>query len=581
MPSLVSYPLLALLPEISLTVALLFTLMLSFSKKLSRSIWLCNLPFLLIGLIFCGQTFLALENNQAYFLFKGTFVLDGFALLLKGLILLLLIAWNVFAGNFFHEPGEEINQNKDSELLIAHRAEFQFLTLALALGSCFLVSAYDFILAFIALETISLSSIALIGLAKLDKMGIEAALKYLLNGAIASAFFLFALSLIYGLTYGETNFAAFHSISPAILNQVFPYLVFCIALLFLVLAVGYKLSLAPFHWWAPDVYNGASLPATTILATISKIAALGIFVRFGMALFQISLPVSESAMFAPWWGFFAVLAILSMVIGNLVGARQLYRQNGSLKRLLAYSSIAQIGYIMTGIVIGSERSITQGIFYLVLYMLVNLAAFLGLMKLEEIYRAAQVRCQHPDDLNALKGLVQVNPALAVYLAICFASLAGVLPSMVIAKFLLVNESLRLGISSVLPADLLNSPLMAGLNQTLHFSFFVPPWLNLSMSITLLISSLVAIFYYFTLIKLIFIDSPLPEVKAILSKPQEFSYTTYISGAVCALLALSGLVLGLFPELVGRDISTKATQSIMISAANPIQRVLGIEQALNP
>lgn len=551
---------LAIFPEICLVLAMLLALVLSLSPKLSSKAWLFVSPLLILGFAFCVLLFSKISPSDSLYSFKGTFLLDSFSLLLKGLIFLVLICLNFAGGTYLSGKG------------VTAKGEYSFLLLGASLGASFLVSANDMILLFVALETLSLSSIALVAFVKQDAFSGEAAIKYLLNGAVASACLLFALSIIFGITMGDTHFSALPEMTLsryAIFSDKFPLILFSLALFLTVAAVAFKLSLAPFHHWAPDVYNGASLPTTAFLATISKIAAFAIFCRLGWTFFGVNWITSIP--FGIWCNLFAVLAILSMFIGNLVGARQIFRSNGSIKRLFAYSSVAQIGYVISGAVIGTDVSTSQSLFYLTMYVIVNLGAFLGLIKFEEWLQRNNLESVNADSLESLKGLFKVKPKLAVFMGVCIANLAAILPSMVFAKFILISASLNAGLASFLPAKLIQS---FKLIET-PFAIVIPQ-IGLLMAIMILVSSIVAIFYYASLIKMMFVDEPQAEVFAVAQKEYgkgEFNINKFLLNFACVVLLTGSIALSIFPEFWIGKVAGGAAQSLIISSSNDLLKAI--------
>ena len=502
-----------------------------------------------MGLAFCIIVFGQLKPDGGLYFFQGSFLIDNFTVFLKGLVLVALLSLSLTSG---------ANQ-------LTAKAEFLFFILSASLGACFLISANDLILFFVALETMSLSSIALISYLKNDKFSGEAGIKYLLNSAIASAFLLFAFSLIYGISLGSTNL----SIVPTLLlnnfqtfSHLFPFIIFSLALILITVAVGFKLSLAPFHFWAPDVYNGAALPSTAFLATISKISAFALFCRLGWSLFGANLIT-----FNIWNTLFAFLAIASMIVGNLVGARQIFRDNGSIKRLLAYSSVAQIGYIMSAAVLGPDWSLSQSLFYLTMYILVTLATFIGFIKFENWFKSQNISDLQADDLTALKGLYKVKPRLAIFLSICFANLASVLPSMLIAKFVLVDSAIKASFASFLPKALISQ---IKLDQT---PFMILPQISFVMALTIVLSSVIAIFYYFAVIKIMFVEEPHPQLTNKDNYQTPKSFTAFMPNLICGLLLFGTIVLTVFPHYWLSQVTNKAAQSLLISSTNDINKVL--------
>ncbi|MDX1919481.1 MAG: NADH-quinone oxidoreductase subunit N [Candidatus Caenarcaniphilales bacterium] len=550
--------LLAVFPEFCIIAAMFVSLGFSLAKTTSHRAAAFSTPFLALGLAFCILLFSKMTGSESIYSFKGTYLTDSFSLLLKGLLFLALLCLSF--GSWFYLKSSELTS----------KGEYQFLLLGASLGASFLISANDLILLFVALETLSLSSIALVAYVKKDSLGGEAAIKYLLNGAIASACLLFSLSLYYGITFGSTSFSAFPNMllgeTATMFMRVFPYIIFSMAMFLTIAAISFKLSLAPFHMWAPDVYNGSNLPTAAFLATISKLAAFAIFCHMGWTIFS-----SSADTFRVWSTLFALLAILSMIVGNFVGARQVFRaEGGSLKRLFAYSSVAQIGYVMTSVVLGPDWSTSQGLFYLTMYVVVNLGAFLALIKVEEWYTRNNIESVHPDSIDALKGLYKIKPKLAVFLGVCVANLAAVFPAMLLAKIVLLDASLHAGISSLLPEKIAKT---YGLTAT---NYMVAPIVSLVMAATILITSVVAIFYYTTLIKKMFVDEPLPEVQEKLNKTETtnpIGLSNFSINFACSILLFASVILSVFPEFWINKVTGPAAQALFVSSSSNLLTTL--------
>ncbi|MDJ0625053.1 MAG: NADH-quinone oxidoreductase subunit N [Candidatus Caenarcaniphilales bacterium] len=556
---------LSVFPELCILLSMAFSLFISLSEKHSKNAWIVNTPLITLGLSFCILLFPQLESTESIYSFKGTYLTDSFSLLLKGLILLILLCLNFGTATFL--------ENKD----ITSKGEFQFLILGASLGASFLVSTNDLVLLFIALETLSLSSIALVAYVKKDSLSGEAGIKYLLNGAIASACLIFAISLFYGIALGNTTFSAFPNMllgkNGVLFNSVFPYIIFSLGMSLVVAAIAFKLSLAPFHLWSPDVYNGAALPSTAFLATVSKIAAFGIFCRLGWTLFA-----SSADSFGIWCNIFALLAIASMFIGNFVGARQVFRsRGGSLKRLFAYSSVAQIGYIITGVVIGTDWTAGQSMFYLMMYVIVNLGAFLSLIKVENWFHKNDIKEINSDSLDAIKGLFKVKPKTTIFLTLCVGNLAAVFPSMLIAKLVLLDASIHASLKSIFPEGLVKAFNLGASN------FAVTPQVSLTMAFMILFSSVIAIFYYVALIKKMFVDDPHSEVyeKAKLEKKgTTFSLSSTAINFACLVLFFSSIALSVYPEFWIGKVANPAAQSLLSSGKNDLITVLNESVARN-
>jgi NADH-quinone oxidoreductase subunit N len=282
---------------------------------------------------------------------------------------------------------------------VGRRAEAYFLLLAAALGMSLMASAADLVMLYLAIETTSIPLYILAGFLTGDEKSTESGFKYMLFGALTSAVLLYGFSLIYGFS-GETSLYA--------LAASFPTLsLFALGTIFLVLVgLSFKVSLFPFHFWVPDVYEGAPTPVAGFLSTASKAAGFAVVLRLFMAAFP--------SLAANWSLILAVLATLTMTVGNLIALTQ-----KNIKRLLAYSSIAHAGYAMIGVVTFSQLGAASTVFYLIAYILTNLAAF-GIV-------TAFGRVAGSDDVKAYYGLSRRAPTLALMMLVAFLSLAGMPP----------------------------------------------------------------------------------------------------------------------------------------------------------
>jgi NADH-quinone oxidoreductase subunit N len=283
-------------------------------------------------------------------------------------------------------------------------SEFHILIMAAVIGMMVLASATSLVTVFLGLELLSIALYIVSGYVRTDSRSQEAAAKYLLVGGFASAFVLYGMALIYGAS-GTTvipdiasRLQASASSNPLIL----------LGILLMGVGFAFKVSAAPFHMWTPDVYQGAPLPVTAFMSVGTKAAAFAMIVR----VFAGGLPH-----LAPeWQALFAFVAATSMVVGNLMAIAQ-----SSLKRLLAYSGVAQAGYIMIGVVAGGQNGFSAVLYYLFIYMFMNFGAFavVTLLAGPEGDR---------DDLADLNGLYQRSPILAVAMSVFMFSLAGFPPS---------------------------------------------------------------------------------------------------------------------------------------------------------
>jgi NAD(P)H-quinone oxidoreductase subunit 2 len=299
-----------------------------------------------------------------------------------------------------------------------NRGEFYAIILTAVLAVMLLAGATDLIMLFVGVEALTICCVMLTGFMKGDNKSGEASLKYLLSTAATTATLLFGLSFIYGLT-GSTNFDVIREqmsyLAPpasSMLAVVPPTSLLVIFLLVLILsAIGFKLAAAPFHMWAPDVYEGAPTPVTAFLSIGSKAGGLVIALRLLMVVFQ------DSSL--DWGLILAILSILSMVVGNFIALAQT-----SFKRMLAYSSIAHVGYILIGFVGATQihnpqqmdKALSSIVFYVVVYGVMNLGAFAGAILFSNETGS--------DLIEDYSGLIKKRPILSLLLSICLFNLAG-------------------------------------------------------------------------------------------------------------------------------------------------------------
>ncbi len=332
-----------------------------------------------------------LTDGTAQQAFNGFIKTDGLALYFKMIILLatlftLLMTYRHFETHKTPYP-----------------AEFLAILLFSAAGASALTSAQEIITLYIALETLTISSYLLASFMKKDKGSNEAGMKYLLLGAFSSALLLFGFSYIYGLTGTTviTEIAKSLAMQPSSPLAVF-------ALILVVGGLAFKISLAPFHMWTPDVYEGAPTPVTAFLSVASKTAGFAAFVR----LFWVGLNVPSLQPI--WMGLFAVLSAMSIILGNLEAIPQ-----KNIKRLMGYSSIAQAGYIATGFLAIGPMGLTALLFYIFVYLFANLGVFLTIVIVANKTGSEQI--------EDYAGMWKRSPLIGIVLLVCLLSLAGVPP----------------------------------------------------------------------------------------------------------------------------------------------------------
>lgn len=301
----------------------------------------------------------------------------------------------------------------DHEIL-GKRGESFILLLAATLGMDLMAASADLVMLYLAIETTSIPLYVLAGFMLSDKQSTEAGFKYLLFGAMTSAIMLYGFSLLFGFV-GTTSLYELASMS--VTGQL-PLGVALGLVVLIVVGLGFKVSIVPFHFWAPDVYTGAPTPVAGFLSTASKAAGFAVIVRLFMTVFQGTdiNPLSLS-----WASFLAILAAITMTLGNLVALKQ-----KNIKRLLAYSSIAHAGYAMIGVVALTTKDsavvglgVSSVVFYLLAYILTNLAAFGIVMAFERVTGS--------DEIKDYSGMSRRSPGLAFAMLVAFLSLAGMPP----------------------------------------------------------------------------------------------------------------------------------------------------------
>ena len=349
------------------------------------------LPYLAIAGVGVTEFALYLQwNNPDPIGFFGAFNGDNLSIIFRGIIALSAATTILMSVTYIEQSGTSLG-------------EFIAILLTATLGGMFLSGANELVTIFISLELLSISSYLLTGYTKLDSRSNEAALKYLLIGAASSAIFLYGVSLLYGLSGGETNL---NQIAAGIGTGDSSQLGIAVSLVFVIAGIAFKISAVPFHQWTPDVYEGSPTPVVAFLSVGSKAAGFALAIRL--------LVVPFALVTAEWKVIFVALAILSMVLGNAVALAQ-----SSMKRMLAYSSIAQAGFVMIGLVAGTDAGYSSMVFYLLIYLFMNLGAFACVILFS--LRTGS------DQISDYAGLYQKDPLLTLGLSICLLSLGGIPP----------------------------------------------------------------------------------------------------------------------------------------------------------
>jgi NADH-quinone oxidoreductase subunit N len=361
------------------------------------------------------------------------------------------------------------------------------LLLLIGVGLMLMAEANHLLMAYVAMELVSLSSYILVGFLD-EPRSAEASLKYLLFGALSSGIMLFGMSLLFGLT-GELGFNELLKASSGMSGPMAGALLLSVTLMLAGLA--FKISMVPFHMWTPDAYEGAPIPVTALLSVGPKAAGLALFVRLMEAL-RPAWPALEPILLG--------LTIVTMTLGNLVALAQT-----NVKRLLAYSTIGQVGYLLIGLTVSTRIGLEGLLLYLVAYLFMNLGAFACVVAVvNETGPAATGGGAGDESLDAFRGLSARSPSLALLCAVFLFSLAGIPPLLgFVGKFLLFGAALEGG-----------KPLLA---------------------IAGVVNSAAALYYYVNIIRLMYLNAP-QRVEPLRPAPA-LRWALAVCGAATILLGL--------------------------------------------
>jgi NADH-quinone oxidoreductase subunit N len=428
------------------------------------------ITYLLAQLSLLGTLFLTLNSmgTETVLTFSDTFVRDPMSDVLKVGIYLATFITFLYAKDYLRDRG-------------IFKGEFYVLGLFGALGMMILVSAHNLLTLYLGLELLSLSLYAMVAMQRDSILASESAMKYFVLGAIASGMLLYGMSIIYGLT-GTLDLG---EIATQITNQG-PGVLLSFGLVFLIVGIAFKLGAVPFHMWVPDVYQGAPTAVTLYIGSAPKIAAFAMLMRL--------LVDGLMGLHAQWEGILIILAVLSMGIGNLLAIAQ-----GNIKRMLAYSTISHVGFLILGALTGTQSGFASSMFYTLAYVLMSLGAFGVVMLLSR-------KGFEAENLDDYKGLNSRSPWYAFMMLIIMFSMAGVPPFLGFwAKLVVLQE--------VIAADM--------------------TWL----AIVGVVFSVIGAFYYLRIIKLMYFD------QAEDTAPLTSSLDTRL---MLSLNSLAILGLGLFP-----------------------------------
>ena len=388
-------------PELALTAGLLLVIVADSIGGAVRRASVRLLSVAALALAFGFSLQLQAAGVQST-LFSGMLVVDplgaAFKLLLVGAALLTLLAFSF---------------RNSRELLGLGQGELYALVLSLTLSSLLLAAANDIVMLYLSLEMVSITSYVMVAYLKGDRMSNEASLKYVVFGAASTGTMLYGFSLLYGLT-GTTSLPGIQEALAGGIPDANRLVVYLVTLLVLT-GFGFKIAAVPFHFWCPDVYQGAATPVTAILSVLPKAAGIGIVLRFFYGTFSTAATTPwDLAGTVDWQKLLMLIAALTMTVGNVAALTQT-----NMKRLLAYSSIAHAGYLLMGLVALSENGARGVLVYLAAYLVMNLGAFL-VVTLVHLHEGSF-------DLRDYPGLYRRAPLLTLAMASFLLSLVGIPP----------------------------------------------------------------------------------------------------------------------------------------------------------
>ncbi len=412
---------------------------------------------------------ITLHTPEPVYTFSGSYVADPMSALLKVFIYLTTACVLIYSRDYLLQR----------DLL---KGEFYVLTLFAVLGMMIMVSAHSFITIYLGLELLSLCLYAMVALNRDSEVSTEAAMKYFILGALASGLLLYGMSILYGMT-GSLDIAV---VGERVMEADHDNIVLIFGLVFVIIGLAFKLGAVPFHMWIPDVYHGAPTPVTLFIGTAPKLAAFAMVMRM--------LVEGMQGLHVHWQEMLIILAILSIGIGNIIAIAQ-----GNIKRMLAYSTIAHVGFILLGVMTGTAFGYSAAMFYVISYVIMGLGGFGMIILLSRQGFEA-------DKIDDFKGLNDRSPWFALMMMILMLSMAGVPPALGFYAKLAVLESV----------------VNAG---------FI--WL----AVLAVIFSVVGAFYYLRVIKVMYFDKAEDTNPIIAGSDMKI---------VLSLNSLAVLALGIFP-----------------------------------
>jgi NADH-quinone oxidoreductase subunit N len=435
-----------LAPELVLVCGGMALLMLGVFRP-ENEVEAAAISWLAIGVLGVAAGLVAIQPSGSQSLFEGGFIVDGFARFMKLLTLIASAGALLLSFDYMRETRSV-------------KFEYPVLVLLATAGMLMMISANDLISLYLGLELQSLALYVVAAIRRDDVRSSEAGLKYFVLGALSSGMLLYGASLIYGFT-GSTSFANIAAASKA--PGAGQDIGLVIGLVFLLVGLAFKIAAVPFHMWTPDVYEGAPTPVTAFFAAAPKAAAVALFMRVALGAF--------SGMGLQWQQVVSALAILSMGLGAFAAIGQ-----SNIKRLLAYSAIANIGYALIGLAAGSPEGARGVIIYMVIYVVMTLGAFACVLAMRRPSGMVE-------EIGELAGVAETNLGMATVLALLLFSLAGLPPlAGFFAKFYVFVAAVKQGM-----------------------------WL---LAVFGVLASVVGAYYYVRIVKIMFFDAPKEKFLAV-------------------------------------------------------------------
>jgi len=414
---------------------------------------------LALASIIASAFFLCQNYGESHSLFMGMIALDPFSHYFK--YIFLFATFSIILISRF-----------DRQLDKKYASEYNCLLLIVLLGLFLMSSSVNLLMIYLSIELVSIPSYILAGMLKNDKESNEASLKYVIFGSLASGLMLFGLSILYGIT-GSTDISG---ISSALQIIEFPLTIY-FPLILILAGFGYKISMVPFHFWTPDVYEGAPTPITAFLSVAPKAAGFAILIRIFYTMFTVG-GISEGAVTLNginWPALIAVASAITMTLGNLLAIQQ-----KDVKRLLAYSSISHVGFMLMAFVFISPEAVRAIMLYLFIYLFMNLSAFYM-----AIFASNKLNAHVIDDW---KGMGRINPILSAFMVLSLLSLTGLPPTAgFVGKVYVFAELFK------------------------HQQFY---WL----AVVAILNSVVSLYYYFSIVKAMYLDEIETPVEAVEAHP---------------------------------------------------------------